>query len=331
MTDLSASSSILVLISDSAVREVANDALRHAGYRVLTTTPAPGEEPPGLVVADAGGLPAAALTETDRSMPLILIESPASVAAMSSAPVADQLRLPLTPAELICRVSAQLELVSLRQALVERQVMLDRAHERLAVSESALRSNTLVDPLMGFWNAAAFDARLEEENARVLRHGGTVALAIVDLDRLASFNLAHGTDAGDTVLQTLADIIRRTTRGSDFIARYGGDEVVILVPDGERTQASRLAERVRMAVYDADILHRPNTPWERVTVSVGVAACSLGCGGEAADGITSCAERALMQAKRAGRNRCSTAQCAFTGAQEAQAPRGVIALTGTWG
>ena len=209
--------------------------------------------------------------------------------------------------------------------------MLGLAHERLAVSESALRSNALVDPLMGFWNTADFDARLGEEKARALRHGTTMALAIVDLDRLASFNLAHGTDAGDTVLQVLADIVRRTTRGSDFLARYGDDEIAILVPDGGRTQASRLAERVRMAVYDADILHRQNLPWERVTVSIGVATCSLGCGGEAGAGIASCAERAVIQAKRAGRNRCSAAQCAFTGAQEARAYEGRIVLTGTWG
>ena len=331
MTNSPAANSILVLIAEPVVRDAAADALRHSGHLVLTQLLEGEEAAPGLIVADVGGLYAAAPPNACGSVPLILIQPSPKAAPPPGVLVADQLRLPLSPAELVCRVSAQLELAALRHALVERQNMLDLAHERLAVSETALRSNTLVDPLMGFWNAAAFAARLQEEDARILRHGGTLALAIVDLDRLASFNLAHGSDAGDTVLQALADIVRRTTRGSDFIARYGDDEVAILVPDGERSQASRLAERVRMAVYDADILHGPNTPWERVTVSVGVATCSLGCGGEAGAGITSCAQRAVMQAKRAGRNRCSTAQCAFTGAQEATARQGNLVLTGTWG
>jgi diguanylate cyclase (GGDEF)-like protein len=311
------------------VHEVAADALRRSGHRVLARWPADDEAQPSIVVAEPGRLHAPPFPDADVPVPVVLVQSSAAPDPPPPGPVADYLRLPLSPAELICRVTAQLELLSLRRALAEHETMLGLAHERLAVSETALRSNILVDPLMGFWNRAAFDARLDEEKARALRHGTTTALAIVDLDRLSSFNLAHGTDAGDTVLQALAEIVSRTTRGSDFVARYGDDEIAILVPDGERTGASRLAERVRMAVYDADILHGPNLPWERVTVSIGAATCSLGCGGEA--GIASCAERAVMQAKRAGRNRCSAAQCAFTGAKEARAyDRGVV-LTGTWG
>jgi diguanylate cyclase (GGDEF)-like protein len=320
---------ILVLIADAAVRETACDALRRSGYDALTAWPEGDDAVPSLVIGDPGQLLAAGIPP--GAVPVIVAASAPTGEALPGADLADQLRLPLSPAELICRVRAQLELVSLRQALSEHQTMLSLAHERLVVSESALRSNALVDPLMGFWNAAAFGARLAEESSRALRHGGSLALAIVDLDRLASFNLAHGSDAGDTVLQAVADIIGRTTRGSDFLARYGGDEVAILVPDGERTQLFRLAERVRMAIYDADILHRPNLPWERVTVSVGVATCSLGCGGEAGSGIASCAERAVMQAKRAGRNRCSAAQCAFTGAHVVSAHPAEMALTGTWG
>jgi diguanylate cyclase (GGDEF)-like protein len=326
MTNLPVPATVLVCCRDEDLRNVVDATLRREGHRVVAdwmTEDCPeldlivvreGEEASNLQV----------LTRQPDVPVLLLREGRDEAMAVGALNASDFVPLPIRPEELARRTAMQLELRSLQRALRERENMLRMAHERLAASESSLRSNALVDPLLGLWNLAAFEARLTEEVARTLRHQSSFALAVLDLDRFTEFNLAYGAAAGDTVFQAVGDVVRRVTRGSDFVARCGDDEIAVLVPDGDKSQAMRMAERLRIAVYDSDILHRPNVPWERMTISVGVAICSMECAGGAGE-VRCCAERATMLAKKSGRNKSVNAQCAFICTQANQVPLTMLA------
>ena len=108
---------ILVLIAEASVRDAASDALRRSGHCVMTQWPTADDMPPSLIVAEPGQLHTAALCNTGTPTTVVIVQSSEAEAPPPAGLVADYLRLPLSPAELVCRVRAQLELVSLRRSL----------------------------------------------------------------------------------------------------------------------------------------------------------------------------------------------------------------------
>ena len=149
------------------------------------------------------------------------------------------------------------------------------------------------DPLTGLLNRRYFDGRLYAEMQRARRHGELLALLMVDLDCFKDINDAHGHLRGDQVLRCVADRLRRSVRIFDVCTRYGGDEFAVLMPSSGPEIALAVAERIRDAVRrhcSADDL--------AVTVSVGI-----GLSGGSEDDVLALADRALIQAKRAGKDK----------------------------
>jgi diguanylate cyclase (GGDEF)-like protein len=157
------------------------------------------------------------------------------------------------------------------------------------------------DALTGCLNRRSFEARLRSDLRSARRRNSTVAIAAVDLDHFKEINDTRGHAVGDVVLQQLANIMRATARDTDAVARYGGDEFVIVLPDTGWPGALTFADRLRRRVDDFTF-GPPNTPSLGVTISVGVA-LARGSDGISTEALLQEADAALYRAKTAGRNK----------------------------
>ena len=163
-----------------------------------------------------------------------------------------------------------------------------------------LEREAATDALTDLPNRRAFDAAgaVLVQDARAT--GRPVALLMVDLDHFKQVNDRWGHDAGDRVLSNAAKVIASAIREEDLAARYGGEEIAVLMPNTTEHEGLAIAERIRMAVHTNAIT--PRLGMANITVSIGVASA----GGETIDfhGLFEAADRALYDAKRAGRNCC---------------------------
>lgn len=176
----------------------------------------------------------------------------------------------------------------------------------LALSAVFLRELTrtaklaITDGLTGLFNHRHMQHRLAEEVARAERFGHPVSVLMIDIDRFKRFNGTYGHQAGDRVLAAIARLIRDTIRATDVPARYGGEELAVILPQTSLVNACGLAERLRAAVEGLKFQPRRATHPVRVTISVGVATYPDHAASTAE--LIEGADRALFQAKRDGRN-----------------------------
>jgi diguanylate cyclase (GGDEF)-like protein len=185
--------------------------------------------------------------------------------------------------------AARLAVLALATALATLSV--ERARE--------LRRLSAIDRLTGLHNRGAFGDRLEEESSRARRHHRTFTVALVDVDAFKAFNDVHGHAGGDAALRTVAETCRRTLRRSDVVARYGGDEFGLILPETAAEEAVRRMEDLRRAVASTLVL--TEGAGGRLTVSIGVA--SWPADGVTASDVTTKADARLYQAKHEGRDR----------------------------
>ncbi len=175
-----------------------------------------------------------------------------------------------------------------------------------AVNRARLLRAGITDFLTGWHNRRYLQQRLKEELARAQRRGGTIACLMIDIDRFKGINDGYGHLAGDTALKEVAHRIEAQIRSMDTAARFGGDELAILLPETTAAEAATLAERIRDVI--AAIPFALNSQISRtLTVSVGVAAVSPGRDETdlkaVADRLIADADAALYRAKALGRNR----------------------------
>jgi diguanylate cyclase (GGDEF)-like protein len=176
---------------------------------------------------------------------------------------------------------------------------------RLLRSQSALRALAQTDALTGLANLRAFRARLEEEVKRAHRYHTPLTCVMADLDALKPINDEMGHAAGDRAIAAVAGIIREELRETDFGARYGGDEFVVLLPHTTGEEGRILAERVCARLRDGAL----DLGARRVSVraSFGVACLATLDGSTTAEELVRAADAALYAAKRAGRGRVEVA------------------------
>lgn len=175
---------------------------------------------------------------------------------------------------------------------------------KLTAQKEHYRALAQTDGLTGLPNFRSFHARLEEEVSRATRYGHPLACAMVDLDGLKTINDKMGHAAGNRAIVALADAVREELRDTDFAARYGGDEFVVLLPQTSEPQAALFAERLRRRLVEAS--ERAGLP---VRGSIGVAAVSADEleAPDASEDLLRRADEALYRAKRSGRDRVEVA------------------------
>jgi diguanylate cyclase (GGDEF)-like protein len=187
-------------------------------------------------------------------------------------------------------------LLTAREEL-ERQVA-QRTHE-LEIANAELGRQAQTDALTGLLNRRVFDPMLERMLADARRNRRALSVLMVDADHFKRINDVHGHPVGDQVLRMLADTLRTRLRASDVVARFGGEEFAVLLPETNEAEALITAQSLvdRIAAHDHPV-------WGKVTVSIGVATCG--------DGLTSApdllrqADEALYRAKAEGRDRVCT-------------------------
>lgn len=192
------------------------------------------------------------------------------------------------------RLSA--EVMQLNDELAEAQRALTRRNQNLQRSNQEILDTSRTDPLTGAANRRRFDQRLLEELERHQRTGGALSLALADVDHFKGVNDEFGHLAGDAVLKALVKKMLAGTRPYDLVARWGGEEFVILLPDTLLAPAVDVAERIRLA-FAGETAPEVNRP---ITVSFGIATVRPG---DSAETLLARADAALYRAKESGRNR----------------------------
>jgi diguanylate cyclase (GGDEF)-like protein len=183
-------------------------------------------------------------------------------------------------------------------------VALALGRERVLREAQAYAQAAVIDPVSGLFNRRYFQARLEEELHRAIRQLTSVGLLMVDLDGFKSINDRFGHVAGDMVIRDISEILRRSVRIFDVCTRFGGEEFAVMMPGGTAESAGTIAERIRQRV-EAYQRSEPDLAGLHVTASIGVAVSPPGV---TARDLIERADRALYHAKRAGKNRVSTAR-----------------------
>lgn len=163
-----------------------------------------------------------------------------------------------------------------------------------------LRKMAITDSLTQLSTRHHFTAMGESEVERAVRYSRSLSVLLVDVDRFKVVNDTYGHYAGDAVLQMVARTCSQALRATDLVGRWGGEEFAILLPEADLDGAMMIAERVRRMIEEHEIVLADGQK-ARVTVSLGVA--TLGKGLEKLETLLDCADRAMLQAKQAGRNR----------------------------
>ncbi len=185
--------------------------------------------------------------------------------------------------------------VDLERIVAERTALLEAANARL---EQLARE----DGLTGLLNRRAFDRALEEECRRASRLHSPLSLMLIDLDAFKAYNDHFGHQAGDACLREVSRTVAEASRrAGELVARYGGEELAVIIPGDSPDSVTRQAEQLRARIQELAMPH-PGSKAGVVTVSIGVAIGPVG-GDVTPNAIIACADRALYLAKERGRNR----------------------------
>jgi diguanylate cyclase (GGDEF)-like protein/PAS domain S-box-containing protein len=196
---------------------------------------------------------------------------------------------------------------------------LAQANRQLEAANRLLAAMAMQDGLTGLANRRQFDETLAAEFCHARIRQRTLALILIDADFFKAFNDSCGHPAGDECLRRISAAAKAAVRRpADLVARYGGEEIAILLPDTDLPRAITVAERIREAVMALCIEH-PTSPHRRVTISVGVSAV-LPAPDTPVLSLVEAADRALYEAKHAGRNLVRGHLAAAPQAAAAQAP-----------
>lgn len=163
-----------------------------------------------------------------------------------------------------------------------------------------LQKEARIDAKTGLWNAAHFSRLFTAEVERAIRFARPLSVIMADLDLLRNINNTYGHLAGDTVLETVGEVIRKTVREYDIAGRFGGEEFSICLPETEHVEAIAIAERIRENIAMTPIVVNTNPTPIHVTMSFGIA--SFPTDARVAKDLIHQADIAVYQAKLKGRN-----------------------------
>ncbi len=210
----------------------------------------------------------------------------------------DYLIKPVNLLELGARVRSMLRIKVLQDELLTTNNRLQEINEKL-------HELSVTDTLTGLFNRLYFTKRFAYEFQRAMRYNIKLSCVMLDIDHFKDVNDTYGHQMGDEVLKGVADALKAGLRRVDLLARYGGEEIVIVLPETDLERAVHVAERLRESVSEME--HREGDKAVRVTCSMGVSALPnekvQDC-----DGLLKLADEALYEAKEGGRNKVCAKQ-----------------------
>lgn len=175
--------------------------------------------------------------------------------------------------------------------------------EDLKKTNEKLENMATRDHLTGLYNRQEFEKVLKKEWRYAIRESEPIALVMIDIDNFKNFNDHYGHLAGDNCLQDLSKSMQNSLkRPRDFIARFGGEEFVVILPETDEDGAKHTAEKIRKSVYDLQIPHKYSNVEDYITISLGIAQTD-----EAElfifEEVLDAADHALYKAKESGKNK----------------------------
>jgi diguanylate cyclase (GGDEF)-like protein len=186
-------------------------------------------------------------------------------------------------------------------ARVEAMLRIKRLHDHVVEARAKLEQLSVHDTLTSLYNYRYLHTRLTEEFKRAERYHDPLACMVIDVDRLQSHNEAYGRNQGDAVLRFVADAIRRSVREVDVVARFGGDEFLVVLPSTHFAGSVTVAERIFRDVVDRPFINEQGRS-SRVLLSMGVALYPSR-DVRTKDALLRAADTALSTAKREGGGR----------------------------
>ena len=175
-----------------------------------------------------------------------------------------------------------------------------KAEHELQRATSDLRRAAHTDALTGLFNRRIFMERLEEEAERVSRHGSALSVLLCDLDHFKKVNDTYGHDAGDSVLKGVAEVAEDVKRITDVVARTGGEEFALVLPETGHDGAKKLANRLRQAIEEMEVT---TSTGQRIKITASIGVATVSKIGKNVDVFLRDADLALYRAKDTGRNR----------------------------
>lgn len=314
---------MVVADDDHAVLSHVRSGLKGAGYRFVEVSDgtqvltALRSESPDLLLLDVempglGGVEVCRIVKANQGqngfgfLPVILMTARRTNGKVEGLELGadDYLIKPFDMLELSARVKSMLRLKALQDALLEKNRQLDAMNRELEDRRLELLQLSRTDGLTGLINRRHFDEQLEIEFNRAARYGGPLSCFMMDLDHFKRINDTWGHVFGDMVLRQVAGVAKKALREVDVLARYGGEELVALLPQTPPAEARHAAERIRHGIESLDFAGASNEPSgiARCTVSIGVASYPAR-GVFSATGLIQAADELLFAAKKAGRNR----------------------------
>jgi diguanylate cyclase len=186
------------------------------------------------------------------------------------------------------------------QTLVSKVQEMEQNEEEIRQRLEAEKKRALTDPLTGLANREAYGERVHQEFLRWQRYGHPLTLAVIDIDFFKKFNDTYGHQTGDKVLKIVANSVVKKLREVDFMARFGGEEFVILLPETTAPNALKTLDRIREALAKAPFRFKEEKV--SITVSIGISEFK---DNDTAEDVFARADEALYKAKEGGRNQCS--------------------------
>jgi diguanylate cyclase (GGDEF)-like protein len=225
----------------------------------------------------------------------------------------DYLSKPFDTGELVARLNVARRILTMQEQLRSHAAQLSELHAALERQNALLAERAATDGLTGLSNRRRFDEALTEALSFSSRQGHDVSLVLLDVDRFKAYNDKFGHQAGDEALRTVAGVLRAGARVHDVVARYGGEELALILPATDTSGALVVAERLRGAIASRRWPLRP------ITASLGVATTAPGASSPAS--LVEEADRALYHSKQRGRNRVTHYEDVLTTPADSDEPR----------
>jgi diguanylate cyclase len=206
--------------------------------------------------------------------------------------------------DLVCEIEQDTQVMrssvdSLQEQLQDSKEEVERLQQELL----SARSEALIDPLTGVFNRRGFETQMKNLAVNSEMQGKHISFLLADIDFFKKINDVYGHLFGDKVIRVIAEILKAQLKGQDSVARMGGEEFAVILPDTSLEGAHAVAEHIRQVIANGKIrrLDR-NESVDGITISIGIAGCKVGGDWLAAVGQ---ADEALYASKQCGRN-CST-------------------------